>query len=550
MIKSITIENFKGIGNELTIDLKPVTLLFGGNSAGKSSILHALQYVYEILDNRHLDAGRTQKGGNFIDLGGFKKFVHEHELNRTVRITIGCSELGDEFFTNLFEAMSGFLRFDEFNGGVFDCFAFFDTCKISISVSWSHDHDRPYVSKFGLVVEEQTLLEIESDPAGHRVLLDINDSHNTLATLESWDAEDEETVPVEEVFDDPKRSLLSFCLDEIKSFVNADATGRLYIELQKDALPSVEHGIKLAISREKNYEDSDYFESEKSLEQFVREFQQGLNDLITIPLQRVASDLEKIIPLGPLRETPPADFRPPRHPTPDRWATGLAAWDLLARDIRGHFVDEVNTWLADESRLNCGCSVHSRKEFVVDMASSTGQWLASGTGEIEEWSPEISAALVRRSRLVLVPDKNQEIELRASDVGTGISQLIPVVVAACLGEERRPEHSREVPGRLITIEQPELHVHPRIQAELGDLFIDAWQRKNNQFILETHSEHLILRLQRRVRENHISQDDIRVYYVSQADDGQTQVSQLRLDDEGDFIDDWPGGFFPERLKEI
>ena len=140
---------------------------------------------------------------------------------------------------------------------------------------------------------------------------------------------------------------------------------------------------------------------------------------------------------------------------------------------------------------------------------------------------------------MLVSNANEAVELRPSDVGTGISQLIPVVVTACDSKER-----------LITIEQPELHVHPRIQAEMGDLFIDAWQRKQNQFILETHSEHLILRLQRRVREQRISHDDVGVYYVSQDDDGQTRVNQLRLDDEGDFIDNWPGGFFPERLKEI
>ena len=92
-------------------------------------------------------------------------------------------------------------------------------------------------------------------------------------------------------------------------------------------------------------------------------------------------------------------------------------------------------------------------------------------------------------------------------------------------------------------------MHPRIQAELGDLFIHAWQENQNQFILETHSEHLILRIQRRVREETISHKDVGVFYVSQTK-GQTKVSELRLDDEGDFVDDWPGGFFPERLKEI
>ena len=73
---------------------------------------------------------------------------------------------------------------------------------------------------------------------------------------------------------------------------------------------------------------------------------------------------------------------------------------------------------------------------------------------------------------------------------------------------------------VITIEQPELHIHPKLQADLGDLLIDSIQEpRRNQFIIETHSEHLALRLQRRVREKKLSPEDISVVYVSRGRTG-------------------------------
>ncbi len=86
LITAIEIENFKGIGRPVRIDLRPITLLFGRNSAGKSTMLHALCYAHEILSHRNVDAHKTDLGGDQIDLGGFRRFVHGHDLKRSVRL--------------------------------------------------------------------------------------------------------------------------------------------------------------------------------------------------------------------------------------------------------------------------------------------------------------------------------------------------------------------------------------------------------------------------------------------------------------------------------
>jgi predicted ATPase len=87
-------------------------------------------------------------------------------------------------------------------------------------------------------------------------------------------------------------------------------------------------------------------------------------------------------------------------------------------------------------------------------------------------------------------DKRTNTLVSHRDVGIGISQVLPVLVSAYASK-----------NKIVAIEQPEIHLHPALQAELGDVFIESALGENkNAFILETHSEHLVLRVMRRIRE--------------------------------------------------
>lgn len=135
-----------------------------------------------------------------------------------------------------------------------------------------------------------------------------------------------------------------------------------------------------------------------------------------------------------------------------------------------------------------------------------------------------------------------------SNMGIGFSQMMPLVASA-FGSE----------NSLIAIEQPELHVHPALQTELADLFIQSAKERGNRFLIETHSEHLILRVMRRIREttrnslpegkHPIKPEAVAILYVQPGDNGST-VQELRIDEQGRFVDNWPQGFFEERLDEM
>lgn len=102
-------------------------------------------------------------------------------------------------------------------------------------------------------------------------------------------------------------------------------------------------------------------------------------------------------------------------------------------------------------------------------------------------------------------------------------------------------------GSIIMIEQPEAHLHPRYQADIADLLIDVVKYGNN-VIVETHSEHLLLRLQRRIAEKKIPHERVSISYFDLCEKG-TSTSKLKMDENGYFVKPIPEGFFEEGFQE-
>lgn len=123
-----------------------------------------------------------------------------------------------------------------------------------------------------------------------------------------------------------------------------------------------------------------------------------------------------------------------------------------------------------------------------------------------------------------------------SDVGFGIGQLLPILVEGVVRKDST-----------ICVEQPEIHLHPRLQAHLANFMIDT--AKNNQWIIETHSESLILRIQNKIKDKILSPNDVSIIYVEATPLG-SRVLEIPMDQDGDFMVDWPDGFFDERFKEV
>lgn len=129
-------------------------------------------------------------------------------------------------------------------------------------------------------------------------------------------------------------------------------------------------------------------------------------------------------------------------------------------------------------------------------------------------------------------------EVTISDVGFGVSQILPVITLCYYVP----------PGSTLLIEQPEIHLHPRVQAGLADVFIDAIKRKDIRIILESHSEHLLRRLQRRMAEEEFDSRDAELYFCETTGGG-SALKRLELDEFGN-ITNWPKGFFGDEMSEM
>lgn len=129
-------------------------------------------------------------------------------------------------------------------------------------------------------------------------------------------------------------------------------------------------------------------------------------------------------------------------------------------------------------------------------------------------------------------------EALLTDVGFGVSQILPVVVLCFYVPE----------GSTVILEQPEIHLHPAVQANLADVLIDAYQRRGVQVLVESHSEHLLRRLQRRVADKTLSKDDVALYFC-EAKEKRSELTELDLDLFG-HMTNWPKDFFGDEFGEI
>jgi predicted ATPase len=154
---AIELENFKGIGARQRLNLKPITLLFGPNSAGKSTILQALHYVREILERHNVDPDVTIAGG-LLDLSGFATLVHNHERDRAVRIKV-VVDISEEQGSDALPLNNSWgqhanepefadlqLRYLVGEDQRLKDYAIVQEVALEIEVRWSELHQFPYVS--------------------------------------------------------------------------------------------------------------------------------------------------------------------------------------------------------------------------------------------------------------------------------------------------------------------------------------------------------------------------------------------------------------------
>ncbi|MEU4048798.1 DUF3696 domain-containing protein [Streptomyces olivaceus] len=139
--------------------------------------------------------------------------------------------------------------------------------------------------------------------------------------------------------------------------------------------------------------------------------------------------------------------------------------------------------------------------------------------------------------------RDPELFVHLDDVGTGVVQFLPLLIQQASDRVQPPVHPV-----IEIVEEPELHLHPSAHATIADLYIDAARESNVRFLVETHSENFLLRLRRRVAEKQLRPEDLKIYFVEQAE-GSAFLHKIEVDTLGN-IDYWPTGIFSEDFEEV
>lgn len=140
---------------------------------------------------------------------------------------------------------------------------------------------------------------------------------------------------------------------------------------------------------------------------------------------------------------------------------------------------------------------------------------------------------------VRMQKKENPFFVNIADEGQGMSQVLPIVVRCLMPDD----------NAIIAVEQPELHLHPAAHWNLAKLFARTAKELKHHYLIETHSENLLLGIRDAVvdRENPLTEKDVLIYFVDEDEDGSAYLRRIEINSEGD-LSDWPTGVFNESYE--
>lgn len=551
MLTAIRVGNFKAFAETQRIPIRPLTLIYGANSSGKSSILHSLLLARHAQETGDLDVYLSNIGGEAVDLGGFRQYVHRREANRRVEwvMDLNTSAFKDRL-ADLFAPVNQVTMFLQLGIGL-------------------DDQDRPLpnalpeIHTYEILADDKSLLRMSRRRDGKLQLDRLDHEHPVFreviramvmlsTTTETIHPEDFEGLDeaiadlVPEVVVKSTR-FLPDGLAESSAFIPGGQP-RLFTISKAHRKEELNAAVRSFLPRK------------------IDELLKGVSQIVT-------EELSQLRYLGPLRSYPPRHLAFSQHYDPNWFAGGGYAWDVVRRDTRVR--DLVNAWLSTPDRLQTPYELRIRHLLTIDDLKSSyeekiediekhftreGEDPTAGTHENPAMdlfgdiygvlrNIEKNEELLSDIQELNLIDKRSGTIVSHRDVGIGVSQVLPVLVSAFASQ-----------NNIIAIEQPEIHLHPALQADLGDVFIEsALGPGKNRFLIETHSEHLLLRIMRRMRETSngelpegvppIHPDDVCVLFV-EPDGTRSIIREMPINEHGSLVKAWPGGFFEEGLREV
>lgn len=564
MLTNMKLSGFKPFKEPQEVPIAPITLIYGPNSAGKSSIIQSLLLLKQSLLTSHNDTDTPVFRGEYVDLGSFKSAVHAHDLNRDIEISVGFKPEGQRFSRPFIGAMGLIGRNSNVQVDLkFRAAKGLDTKVRTKTSSELYELVCQYPvfpTSMDYLLGQTLRLSFQRTSAKQR---DLRRGTRRFDSDQSYVCSDQETIGnllriflIRQAYGvgariRSDRGVEGYQINRIALGLGITADNRGSEDLAVRILHRLNDLVEgFSENFFKAFSENHEIESRCLLPIFGSIVREERSEFIDDEIFSILSEIDKRIEKGSRARLP---FGSPRllfEPI-DQINYGLtAALDSLSYLGPLRQPPSRHYTVSGGSTVTVGKSGQHTSMLVYHGADTIEK-------EINKWFAEFEIPYSLRRKThgdeivgqllsLNLRERKSGIEVGPADVGFGIGQLLPIIVEGVASR-----------SRTVAVEQPEIHLHPRLQGSLADFFIETSRvRQNNrsnmekQWIIETHSESLMLRMQRRIREQKISKDDVSVLYVAPSSEGVSEVLQLRLNDSGEFIDEWPQGFFEERYEEV
>ncbi len=608
MLTKWILGNFKAISNKTTFSLAPITVLVGENSSGKSSVLQSILLMAQTLKATQ-SRQPLLLNGEFIRLGYLKDILHNGDTENPLEIGFELQRKAFEYITDRVITKSNPIEVDfqvtlldkgpDAQSGILKRLSLKSGTEDTLTLAYEADVEKtllnPQINKdFQMTTElrneinsgiySATVKRLEFTQGAWLNKIQPYEHHCSLyhflpnKILETYNATQFSLVAALKAagdylrFKDDKRNLetdLSFLPSELINF--KDKTGGLLKNEIRDAiysnLPGKGQDVnkfgsalqyqRIAVSlleRNDNLEDwlwkiklevpiqharvigDKLIQRAAYVERRENEDNTSSNKLAvrasSLPesLEEIKSQIvnyfsERVYYLGPLREDPRFIYSLPPYP------------ELTHVGLKGEFTASVLEKFKDQEieypmppQKNGGETIIGKATLI----NALSQWLEY-MGLLEKVSTtdrgKIGTELAAHAKGVEQP-------LDLTSIGVGVSQILPTLVMGLIAPK----------GTTFLLEQPELHLHPKVQSIVAD-FLLGLTKLGKQCIVETHSEYLVSRLRLRVAEDETNTlaSQTSIYFVERFN-GKSSFRKLDLNQYGALLE-WPEGFMDQGPNE-
>lgn len=490
-MQKFALNHIKSFEQSKEVEIKPITVFVGKNSCGKSSLLRFPVVLAQTFREDALTP--LLLFGNLIDYGNYDDVAYRHGTKPIgFRMTFG---------PELARLIRRYHRRYAYNMDIKESFLIKN---VEIEIDIDKPEKKLQVREIELYIEGKKLCTVNREKNGYAFTV------HQIFSQETWENSETKITAVDMDFYKciplvHEEKLLERYLEE-KGIYNENAES---ISEQKSFIFDMYEYIERMTRKEAQQDAKNFFRTVSIIASYFRGIREHLRN-----------EAERVAYIGPFRENPKRTYRDSESNFNDVGVNGENTSMILRQAAQGDrkLLENVSEWL----QKSMGYSLD-----ITDVGSSLYSLVVCGNKETDN----------------------------IMDVGYGISQVLPIVTQLYNKNAYSKNLSRVNASerKTLILEQPEIHLHPAAQAQLADLFVDCISEKRgvaDRILIETHSEHLIRKLQVLVADPdvRISADQVAIYYVDKDEKGDSYVEKMELGENGQFEKTWPAGFFDKSYE--